>query len=83
MMDKSKTPLTHLGSCRYLTLYRGVLDLSIIQPFSITKCLYRDSQLFHRCMRAAHAHTARFSATRVPARLMETEVALHPPRAVR
>jgi hypothetical protein len=28
-----------LGSCRYLTLYGGVLDLSIIQgPFSITKC---------------------------------------------
>jgi hypothetical protein len=26
MMDKSKTPLTHLVSCRYLTLYRGVLD---------------------------------------------------------
>jgi hypothetical protein len=23
MMDKSKTPPTHLGSCRYLTLYRG------------------------------------------------------------
>jgi hypothetical protein len=39
MMDKSKTPPTHLGSCRYLTLCRGVLDLSIIQlPFSITKC---------------------------------------------
>jgi hypothetical protein len=31
MMDESKTPPTHLGSCRYLTLYRGVLDLSIIQ----------------------------------------------------
>jgi hypothetical protein len=30
MMDESKTPPTHLGSCRYLTLYRGVLDLSII-----------------------------------------------------
>jgi hypothetical protein len=30
-MDKSKTPPNHLGSCRYLTLYRGVLDLSIIQ----------------------------------------------------
>jgi hypothetical protein len=39
MMDESKTLSTHLGSCRYLTLYRGVLDLSIIQmPFSITKC---------------------------------------------
>jgi hypothetical protein len=38
-MDKSKIPPSHLGSCRYLTLYRGVLDLSIIQqPFSITKC---------------------------------------------
>jgi hypothetical protein len=38
-MDKSKTPLIHLGSCRYLTLHRGVLDLSIIQwLFSITKC---------------------------------------------
>jgi hypothetical protein len=38
MMDKSKTPPTHLGSCRYLVLYRGVLDLSIIQwLFSITK----------------------------------------------
>jgi hypothetical protein len=34
MMDKSKTPPAHLGSCRYLTLHRGVLDLSIIQqPF--------------------------------------------------
>jgi hypothetical protein len=31
MMDKSKTPPIHLGSCRYLTFYRGVLDLSIIQ----------------------------------------------------
>jgi hypothetical protein len=31
MMDESKTPPTHLGSCRYLDLYRGVLDLSIIQ----------------------------------------------------
>jgi hypothetical protein len=31
MMDKYKTPPTHLGSCRYLTLYRGVLYLSIIQ----------------------------------------------------
>jgi hypothetical protein len=31
MMDKSKTPPSHLGSCRYLTLCRGVLDLSIIQ----------------------------------------------------
>jgi hypothetical protein len=30
-MDKSKTPPTHLGSCRYLTLYRGGLDLSIIR----------------------------------------------------
>jgi hypothetical protein len=40
MMDKSKTPPTHLGSCRYLVLYLGVLDLSIIQwLFSITKCL--------------------------------------------
>jgi hypothetical protein len=29
--DESKTPPTHLGSCRYLTLYPGVLDLSIIQ----------------------------------------------------
>jgi hypothetical protein len=27
----AKTPPTHLGSCRYLTLCRGVLDLSIIQ----------------------------------------------------
>jgi hypothetical protein len=26
MMDESKTPPPHLGSCRYLTLYRGVLD---------------------------------------------------------
>jgi hypothetical protein len=31
MMDKTKTPSAHLGSCRYLTLRRGVLDLSIIQ----------------------------------------------------
>jgi hypothetical protein len=31
MIDESKTPPSHLGSCRYLTLYRGVLDLSIIQ----------------------------------------------------
>jgi hypothetical protein len=31
MMDKYKTPPNHLGSCRYLTLCRGVLDLSIIQ----------------------------------------------------
>jgi hypothetical protein len=31
MMDESKTPPNHLGSCRYLTLHRGVLDLSIIQ----------------------------------------------------
>jgi hypothetical protein len=39
MMDESKTPPTHLGSCRYLTLYWFFLDLSIIQwPFSITKC---------------------------------------------
>jgi hypothetical protein len=39
MMDESKTPPTHLGSCRYLTLSQGVLDLSIIQePFSIIKC---------------------------------------------
>jgi hypothetical protein len=30
-MDESKTPPTDLGSCRYLTLCRGVLDLSIIQ----------------------------------------------------
>jgi hypothetical protein len=39
MMDESKTPPNNLGSCRYQTLCRGVLDLSIIQgPFSITKC---------------------------------------------
>jgi hypothetical protein len=39
MMDVSKTPPTHLGSCRYLTLYRGVLDSSIIQgPFSVAPC---------------------------------------------
>jgi hypothetical protein len=25
-MDESETPPTHLGSCRYLTLNRGVLD---------------------------------------------------------
>jgi hypothetical protein len=39
-MDESKTPPNpFLGSCRYLTLNRGVLDSSIIQqPFSITKC---------------------------------------------
>ena len=38
-MDESKTPPTRFISCRYLTLCRGVLDLSIIQgPFSITKC---------------------------------------------
>ena len=30
-MDVSKTPPTHLGSCRYLTLCLGFLDLSIIQ----------------------------------------------------
>jgi hypothetical protein len=30
-MDESNTPPTHLGSCRYLTLCQGVLDLSIIQ----------------------------------------------------
>jgi hypothetical protein len=39
MSIKSKTPPNHLVSCRYLTLCRWVLDLSIIQgPFSITKC---------------------------------------------
>jgi hypothetical protein len=39
MMDESKTPPKHLGSCRYLDLYGGVWDLSIMQePFSITKC---------------------------------------------
>jgi hypothetical protein len=39
MMDESKTPPTHLRSCRYLTLYRGVLDLSIVQgPFSVAPC---------------------------------------------
>jgi hypothetical protein len=39
MMDESKTPPLHLGSCRYLSLCRGVLDLSIVQkPISITKC---------------------------------------------
>jgi hypothetical protein len=31
MMDESQILPMHLGSCRYLTLYRGVLDLSIIQ----------------------------------------------------
>jgi hypothetical protein len=31
MMDESKTAPTHLVSCRYLTLRRGVLDLSISQ----------------------------------------------------
>jgi hypothetical protein len=31
MMDKSKTPPTHLKSWRYLTLRWGVLDWSIIQ----------------------------------------------------
>ena len=31
MMDKSKTPRHDCRSCRYLTLRRGVLDLSIIQ----------------------------------------------------
>jgi hypothetical protein len=31
MMDESKTPPIHLGSCRYPTLCRGVLDFSIIQ----------------------------------------------------
>jgi hypothetical protein len=31
MMDKSKTPRHYCRSCRYLTLCRGVLDLSIIQ----------------------------------------------------
>jgi hypothetical protein len=30
-MEESKTPPTHLGSCRYPTLCRGVLDSSIIQ----------------------------------------------------
>jgi hypothetical protein len=30
-MDESKNPPTHLGLCRYLDLYREVLDLSIIQ----------------------------------------------------
>jgi hypothetical protein len=39
MMDTSQTPRHDCRSCRYLTLCRGVLDLSIIQgPFSITKC---------------------------------------------
>jgi hypothetical protein len=38
-MDKPKTPQLDCRSCRYLTLCRGVLDLSIIQwLFSITKC---------------------------------------------
>jgi hypothetical protein len=38
-MDKSRNPPAHLGSCRYLTLYRGVLDSSIIQgPFSVAPC---------------------------------------------
>jgi hypothetical protein len=31
MMDKSKTLWRDGRSCRYLTLCRGVLDLSIIQ----------------------------------------------------
>jgi hypothetical protein len=30
-MDESKTPQHDLKSCPYLTLYGGVLDLSIIQ----------------------------------------------------
>jgi hypothetical protein len=30
-MDKSKTPHHDCRSCRYLTLCRGVLDLSVIQ----------------------------------------------------
>ena len=30
-LDKSKTPPTHLGSCRYLDWFRGILDLSIIK----------------------------------------------------
>jgi hypothetical protein len=38
-MDQSKTPRTHLGSRRYLTLCRGVLDSSIIQgAFSVAPC---------------------------------------------
>jgi hypothetical protein len=51
MMDESQTPPTHLGSCRYLTLCRGVLDSSIIQYHSLSrsaKPLSHDSQLFHR-----------------------------------
>jgi hypothetical protein len=53
MMDESKTPPTHSGSCRYLDLYRGVLDLSIIQWLHSlsrsAKPSSHDSQLFHRC----------------------------------
>jgi hypothetical protein len=38
-MDKSETPRHDCRSCRYLTLRRGVLDLSIIQgPFSVAPC---------------------------------------------
>jgi hypothetical protein len=38
MMDKPKTPRRNGRSYRYLTLCRGVLDLSIIQwPFSINE----------------------------------------------
>jgi hypothetical protein len=36
MMDTFKTPRHDCRLCRYLTLCRGVLDLSIIQqPFSL------------------------------------------------
>jgi hypothetical protein len=42
-MDKSQTPRHDCRSCRYITLCRGVLDLSIIQsPFSITKSQIRN-----------------------------------------
>ena len=38
-MDEPKTPPTHLGSCRYVDLCRGALDLSIIQgPFPVAPC---------------------------------------------
>jgi hypothetical protein len=38
-MEESKTLWREYTPCRYLTLCRGVSDLSIIQsPFSITKC---------------------------------------------
>jgi hypothetical protein len=50
-MDESKTPPTHLGSCRYLTLCRGVFGF-VYHSIAILiheVPLSHDSQLLHRC----------------------------------